>query len=476
LLRRLLDSQWTYFALAGVLLVVLVLSQFEIKMPRRPAGGIEEIHALASRDDVNVMFVLIDTLRGDRLHASGYPRETSPMMDYLASTGVRFSRVVSQSSWTKSSMASMLTGTWPRKNGVLRWNHGLSAQVQTPAEVLKQAGFRTAGIWRNGWVGNNFGFGQGFDTYLRAMPTQTPAKFQRATPSASPLLGTDEDLTVAAQEFLRTYRGERFFLYLHYMDVHQYAYDESSALFGTSYSDTYDNAIRWVDRNLAVVVKELQDLEIWNRTLIVVASDHGEGFLEHGLEGHAKTLYGEVVYVPWIIAFPFELDPGLVVEETVGNVDIWPTLYALLGIDPPHAMDGRSLVPLIEAAASGTTSAEPPRPYYSDIDRKWGRPTADPEPLVAVTLGDLRLIQPLDATLARSSEEDAAEIYDRARDPAEKEDLVAGGDGNLSPELRQALDAYLAIEPGSASWGAPPEVQLQEMELNQLRALGYVIQ
>jgi arylsulfatase A-like enzyme len=475
LLRRLLDSQWTYFGLAGVLFVVLVLTQFELKTPRRPAGGIEDIRALAQRDDVNVLFVLIDTLRGDRLHASGYPRETSPMMDYLAHTGVRFSRVVSQSSWTKSSMASMWTATWPRKNGVLRWNHALSPDARTPAEVLKEAGFRTAGIWRNGWVGSNFGFGQGFDTYLRAMPVNTPAKFKRSTPSASALQGTDEDLTVAAQEFLRTYRNNRFFLYLHYMDVHQYAYDENSALFGTGYSDTYDNAIRWVDTNLAVVVKELQDLEIWDRTLIVVASDHGEGFREHGLEGHAKTLYGEVVYVPWILAFPFELEPGLVIDETVGNVDIWPTLYALLGLEAPQAVDGRSLVPLIEAAAGGTPWSEPPRPYYSDIDRRWGRPTLDPEPLVAVTLGDVRLLQPLDETLARSSEKDPAELYDRAEDPGEKQDLVAAGDGDLPPELRQAIDAYLAIEPGSASWGKPPEVVLEEMELNQLRALGYVI-
>jgi hypothetical protein len=139
-------------------------------------------------------------------------------------------------------------------------------------------------------------------------------------------------------------------------------------------------------------------------------------------------------------------------------------------------MDGRSLVPLIEAAAGGPPSTEPPRPYFSDIDRKWGRPTVDPEPLIAVTLGDMRLIQPLDKTLARASEEDPAELYDRAQDPGEKQNLVAPGDGKLPPELRQAMDSYLALEPGSASFGKPPEVVLEEMELNQLRALGYVIQ
>src|SRR4029450_5150518 len=145
-------------------------------------------------------------------------------------------------------------------------------------------------------------------------------------------VGCDEELIPAALEFPRAYGHKRFFLYLHYMDVHQYAYDEASAKFGTSYSDVYDNSISWVDRNIGTLLHALQERDIQRKTVIVVASDHGEGFREHGLEGHAKMLYREVAEVPLIISLPFGLNPGVVVPETVANVDIWPTLLDMFGL------------------------------------------------------------------------------------------------------------------------------------------------
>src|SRR5690606_25270761 len=309
-LRRLVDAPTTWFVLAALGLAALLVTQVEIDLPPRATGGADELAALPERDDLSIVFVVIDTLRADRLHAYGYERETSPTLDYLAGTGIRFERTLAQSSWTKTSMASLWTSTWPRRHGVLRYDDALPDEVRMPAEVLRDAGFRTAGLWRNGWVAPNFGFEQGFATYLRPVPGATPERFQRKAPWAPRLQGTDEDLTEAAREFLRSFGGERFFLYLHYMDVHQYAYDEASARFGTAYSDTYDNAIHWVDHNVAALLQELADLDLWQRTIVVVTSDHGEGFREHGLEGHARTLYWEVVDVPWILALPFAIEPG----------------------------------------------------------------------------------------------------------------------------------------------------------------------
>jgi arylsulfatase A-like enzyme len=469
-IRRLLDSPWTYFGLAGVLLVVLLVTQFEVKFPPRPAGTPDEIATLASRKDVNLVWVVIDTLRADRLHCYGYSRKTSPVMDYLADTGIRFDRVISQSSWTKASMASMWTATWPQRNGVLRWSNALPEAATLPAEILRKAGFFTAGIWRNGWVAPNFGFQQGFDVYLRPLPSRTPEKFRKATPSSAGISGTDEDLTQAAREFLRTYGNKRFFLYLHYMDVHQYAYDEASAKFGTTYSDVYDNAINWVDRNVGAMVRELQDLDLEKKTVVVVSADHGEGFREHGLEGHARTLYREVAEVPFIISLPFELSPGIVVRETVANVDVWPTILAMLGLPPLPDADGQSLLPLVAAAAKGE---DPPfdRPAFAEIDRSWGRPQATPDPLVAITKGPFRAFQPTDP--AKKSK---VEYYDHTKDPWEKRNLASakeGGNDTLPPDLEDPIQAYLALAP--VQWGKPKEVQIDEMELNQLRALGYVI-
>ncbi|MDJ0864611.1 MAG: sulfatase [Myxococcota bacterium] len=469
MLRRLLDSPRTYYVLAGLVVVIAVLTQVEVTVPQeRPEGTIEDLRELRDRDDLNLVFILIDTLRADHLSSYGFERQTSPVMDYLAETGIRFEKVVSQSSWTKTSMASLWTGTWPRTNGVLRWKHGLPEEAVMPAEILSEAGFFTAGIWRNGWVATNFGFSQGFDIYLRPKPGRNPERFQRNNPSSHPLLGTDEDLTLGAQEFLRAHGHQRFFLYMHYMDIHQYAYDEISSHFGTGYSDAYDNAIHWTDRNVGEIYAGLRDRGLLEKTVLVIASDHGEGFREHGTEGHARTLYREVTHTPWIIALPFRLPEPVVVEPTVANVDIWPTLLDLLGLPPLPGADGKSLVSLIEAAGRGEPQ-EAPRAAFAQLDRAWGRPGKPEDPLVALTLGDYRLFQPLVPEKASQ-----AELYELAADPWEAENLFEPDDGGVPPEVQAELDAYLAIE--APPWGQQAEdVELDEMELNQLRALGYVI-
>jgi hypothetical protein len=218
---------------------------------------------------------------------------------------------------------------------VTRFDHAIPETAKLPAEIFAEAGFRTAGIWRNGWVAPNFGFGQGFETYVRPVATNTAGRFERRAPSVTPIFGTDEDATRAAISFLESYGRERFFLYVHYMDVHQYAYDQRAAdLARIVVSDGYDSAIHWVDRNVAALLRGLRDLGLAERTLIVIASDHGEAFMEHGSEGHARNLYREVTHVPLILALPFELERGLVVEPQVRNVDVWPTVLELVGLPP----------------------------------------------------------------------------------------------------------------------------------------------
>ena len=168
-----------------------------------------------------------------------------------------------------------------------------------PAEIFQEAGFRTAGIWRNGWIDPNFGFSQGFEIYLspRSQRRQGARLVRLENPNIS-LDGDDGDILNSAFEFLRAHGHERWFLYLHMMDVHQYAYSEDTALFGTSYSDSYDNAIRWVDSLLGHLFRGLEERGLRERTLIVFSSDHGEAFGEHGGEGHARNVYGEVTQTP----------------------------------------------------------------------------------------------------------------------------------------------------------------------------------
>jgi arylsulfatase A-like enzyme len=431
----------------------------------RPRGALEDLLALRSRGDLSVLFVLVDTLRADRTGAYGYGRDTTPNLDALAATGVRFAHHVSQSSWTKCSMASLWTGLYPVRTRVLRAYDMLSPEARTPAEVFREAGFRTAGIWRNGWIAANFGFSQGFEVYLNPRSERRrQARIERLEKPNITLEGDDGDILDSAVAFLRSHGHERFFLYLHMMDVHQYAYSEDTALFGTSYSDSYDNSIRWVDSLLGHLFTALAELGLRERTLIVFAADHGEAFGEHDGEGHARNVYGEVTQTPLILGPPFRLEPGIVVEARSENVDLWPTVLELVGLPPLPDVDGRSLVPQIVAAAKGEAPPEADGLAFAQIDRRWGQTRRAPRPLVAVNQGRWRL-------MFRAGQPKRSELYDKQEDPREGQDVAAE-----QPEVTKALNdlaiGYLKSPP--PPWGGDaPTIEIDELELNQLRALGY---
>ncbi|NRA09806.1 MAG: sulfatase [Myxococcales bacterium] len=433
-------------------------------------GSAKHVVALQNHRDINVLFVLIDTLRASRLASYGSSRETSPNIDYMASTGVRFARQLAQSSWTKCSMASLWTGRNPARTGVLRAEHALPLEAVLPAELLRDAGFRTAGIWRNGWVDSNFGFSQGFEVYERPRAGRVPATLHRKNPNIS-LDGTDADVVSAALDFLRVYGRDRWFLYIHMMDVHQYAYSLDSAIFGGDYLDIYDNSIHHTDNVLGRLLNHLAETELLKKTLVVIASDHAEAFMERGFEGHATQVYPESTEVPLVIAFPFLLDPGVAIESRTRNVDIWPTILDLLGLPELPDTDGRSLVPEILAAVRDEEMPVERPPAIAHLDRNWGQPEGSP-PLDAVALeeGGFRMVR---RHQGRDGSVVIEELFDRESDPDETLNVI-GEHPEEAERLRGLVDAYL--DPPVSPWGVEvPSVEIDEMELNQLRALGYAI-
>ena len=436
----------------------------------RPRGTLEDVLALRERSDLNVLFILVDTLRADRLGVYGYERDTSPNLDALAASGVRFAKQVSQSSWTKCSMASLWTGLYPARTRVLRSPDVVSPEAVMPAEIFREAGFRTAGIWRNGWIDPNFGFSQGFEIYLSPRSERRRANRQRRRDNPNITLdGDDGDILSSAFEFLRAHRHERWFLYLHMMDVHQYLYSEETALFGTSYSDSYDNSIRWVDSLLGRLFRGLEEFGLRENTLVVFSSDHGEAFGEHGGEGHARNVYGEVTQTPLILSFPFRLDPGIVVEARSENVDLWPTVLDILGLPALPDADGRSMLPEIVAAARGETPAEGEDDgvAFAQIDQAWGRTKEVPRPMVAVNQGRWRL-------MFRAGAPQRTELYDKLADPREQRN-IAQQQPEVTERLKERAIAYLKSPP--PPWGEDtPSVEIDEMQMNQLRALGYGVQ
>lgn len=464
-----LSQRWPWLTAAALVVAVYLASELvEVRIgDPRPIGTADDIVALKERDDVNVMFILIDTLRSDRLGAYGHDRDTSPNLDVIARNGVRFARQLSQSSWTKASTASLWTGLSPTRTGVTRFNDRVSDDARMPAEVFQEAGFRTAGLYRNGWVSPYFGFAQGFEVYDRP----TPRNADRRVFAENPTViggGTDQAVTDAATEFLRVHGKERFFLYMHLMDVHEYLYDQDSALFGTDYSSIYDNSIHWVDSVLGPFFVHLADEGYLENTLIVITSDHGEAFSERGLEGHARFVYKESTEVPLILSFPFRFEPGITVETRTSNLDIWPTVLDLLGLPPlGEDIDGVSRVPEIIGAARGEPLPEDMAPNFAHLDRHWGQRNRKGRPTIQVAEGDLRYIRVPDGR--RQSEE----LFDASGDPAELRNVARERREDLE-RLRAIGTAYL--ENTASPWGERADpLEMDEMQLNQLRALGYAI-
>ncbi len=467
--KRLFEKRWPWRVAAGAIVLAFLSTFIEIRLPGhrdpRPLGSADDIGRLRERTDLNVLFILIDMLRADRLGSYGHRRDTSPGLDRLASTGVRFAHQLAQASWTKASMASLWTGLYPARTGVTRYNHVIPEVAELPAEVLSKAGLQTVGIYRNGWVAPTFGFAQGFDVYKRPAMRPLPATVKLANPTLTDQ-DTDDGAIDAALEFLRIAGRKRWFLYLHLMDVHQYLYDRDSALFGSGHADIYDNSIRHTDSLIEVLVDSLSEAGYRENTLIVVAADHGEAFGERGFDGHAREVYRETTEVPFLLSFPFRLEPGITVSSRTRNVDIWPTVLDLLGLAPPDgAADGRSLVPEIEALARGEVVADTAPTAIAHLDQTWGRPELEPRQTVAVDEDERRYVrveQPGGAV---------EQLFDRRDDPRKLRDR-ATEDPETLERLRQIADRYLEERP---AWGDAPTREIEELELNQLRALGYQI-
>jgi arylsulfatase A-like enzyme len=368
-------------------------------------------------------------------------------------------------------MASLWSGLTPQHVGVTRFNHTVPGDIRMPAEILSEAGFKTIGLFRNGWVNGYFGFDQGFEKYYRPLGSSYDPRVQRLRPNAQ-AMATDQDVVADAIEFLRIHgTRSRWFLYLHLMDLHEYTYDAESALFGSSISDLYDNSLRRTDWVLSTLYDYLVHLGLEKKTIIVLLSDHGEAFGERGFEGHAREVFPETTETPLILSLPFALPEPVVVRTRTDNLDVWPTLLALLGLPDQGAIDGRSRVPEILAAAGGrqappaevpATEAPEEEPVsIAFLDENWGSTEFEAELAVSIIEGPYRYVTGTSAGGGRFevllSIEDGQRVDRAAAEPKVLERLRATAKQQMVAKPRFQSDV----------------IELDEMQLDQLRALGY---
>ncbi len=418
---------------------------------------------LGALERPNLVLIVVDTLRADFTSPYGFEGDSSPELAAWAERGVLFEHARAQSSWTKISMASLMTSLWPRSHGIRDAQDGLAESAVTLAEALRDGGYATYAVQTNGWLHQSFGFHQGFDRYMFPRAGGHPGLGQ-----ASLWPHADRVYEEAVRLLEALDRRGPFFLYLHFMDVHEYAAPPAFKTFGTDDRAAYLGAIRWVDDSVRRVREKLAATGQLGRTVLVFAADHGETFGEHGIHGHARNVLTPVVWVPLVLRFPFPVEP-LRVATQVRNVDLAPTLLELAGLPLPPSFEGRSLVPLLTGAAS-----EPDRPSYAALGVPLFR---DSSVQHAVSDGAWTYARnasaPEDALLGyehRAVAPGAEFLFDRSVDPGENVNLVTRQPA-VAAHLRGLLDRHLAeTRAGVVEKG----VRIDPEIADRLRAMGYL--
>jgi arylsulfatase A-like enzyme len=335
----------------------------DLKLDRSP----EDVHFVpvpaSVPADATILLITIDTLRADHLGAYGYSRPTTPAIDALAAESTVFDNSFSHAPSTRYSMPAIITGRYPSQvawgpdQPPPLWWPAIAPANTTIAEILKARGFFTGAILNLDYFEPNRGFTQGFDTYDDSNERlhhslNDPAK-SRGSSSRE-----QADSTIA---WLDQHGSQRFFLWTHYYDPH-FEYEKHDGFdFGDADVDRYDSEIRYTDEHLGRVFTELKRLGLWDKTIIVIVSDHGEGFHEHGeKEPHGYDLYAAQTKVPLIIRVP-----GLAPHRAtmpVGHVDLLPTLANLAGAEPNDEMLGRSLVDVLSGE-----HVDDDRPVFQEV-------------------------------------------------------------------------------------------------------------
>jgi arylsulfatase A-like enzyme len=419
-----------------------------------------------------IVLISIDTLRADHLGIYGHRRNTSPNLDALASKGTVFEDVSTTAPWTLPAHSSMLTGFYPEQTRARTGQEVLGEDIPTIAETLLSAGYRTTGVGNVTWLHPKFGLNRGFEKWEFLPADESPK-------------GAAGLITDFGMEFLEQNEGERCFLFLHYFDVHspflsQPAFEraflppdfrKSSRITGATFQlglagqgkivlseqeredveKLYDAGILQLDSHLARLFRFIDERFGFDDTLVIVTSDHGDAFFEHGKFSHGQNQYQEVLHVPLILRGG-SVPNGLRVDAPTSIVDIAPTLLAAVGVVPKMAGPGVDLGRHWEAPAL----ARDERVLYSQ-----SAPGPDEDVIRMVRRGHLKLIT--------NRETGRRELYDLAADPTEHKDLSEARP-KLADELSALMDQFF-VRPDE---DPPNTLELDPEMVERLRKLGYI--
>ena len=385
----------------------------------------------------HVVLISLDTCRADHLSCYGYARPTTPNIDALAKKGYLFSNTITPIPLTLPAHTSMLTGTIPPHHGKHENKDPyFDPSHVTLAQLLKTKGYITGGFVGSQIMNGSFGLSRGFDTY--------DDRFDQSERRA-------EEVNRAAFEWLEKQKDSPVFLFLHYYDPHD-DYDPPEPFATTFKESLYAGEIAYTDHCIGEVFAKLKSLGMYESSLIIVTSDHGEMLGEHGEITHMYFIYQSAMMVPFVCKLPGS-NAAQRIDDLASIIDIVPTVCDLLDIDPPAGIQGKNL--------AGYFSNTPPRSGTRVLYCESLYPTKyEANSLLGLMSKRWKYIQ-----TTRS------ELYDLQEDPGEQTNLV-----NAQPHRARILKERLAqileqtVRPEKTREEAPLDAEV----LKHLRSLGYI--
>ncbi len=447
---KLLSSPMRYFR--GFLLLISLLPHPLAGDNRKPGN-----QAPAGRSQPkNIILITLDTTRADRMGFLGSSRGLTPNLDALASKGVVFTRAYAQVPLTTPSHAVLLTGTYPQFNHVRALGSTLTDNLPDMPETLHEHGYRTAAFIgamildpRNRMA---LGFNRGFEVYDGNFHTRKRGESR---------YGSEErragEVVASALKWLRRRKPGPFFMWLHFYDPHD-PYDPPSPFKEKYASAPYDGEIAYTDSVLGEFFKALRDQNLYDNCLIAIGADHGEAFGEHGEERHGVLLYDETIHVPLLIKMPSAEFAGVRVESRVGLVDVAPTLLQAVSIGVSPAMQGKSLLTLIQAGKEGKQrpAGETDRAIYSESD--YAHQNLGWSELHSWRAGKYLYVRA-----------PKRELYEQTSDPGAVKNLASS-----AVAVADTLDAQLSSFLEKTSDAPKAAGKLDPAQMEKLRALGYM--
>ncbi len=424
---------------ASLAVLILAALAYRALRPTQPAGA-----GPSNATAPNLLLVIVDTLRADRVGAYGYGRAQTPVIDRLAQGGVLIEDAVVQVPQTRPSHVSIFTGLLPYEHGIRdNFSPPLAASHPTLATRLRERGYATGAFIGAYPVSRDSGLDRGFDVYDDPFGG-APGGGVRLETSARPAAPVVD----AALAWLQGRPARPFFAWVHLFDPHS-PYEAPSPYRERFTDSPYDGEVAYADAQLGRLVEWLERSGEAGRTLVVLTSDHGEGLGDHGEEEHQLFVYDSTLHVPLVLAWPGRLPQGRRVGGQFRSVDLLPTLLDLMG-QPAPATSGASRAPQLTRAERLPDNESYAESLFGQLHFGWA-------PLRALRGEGFKYI---DAP--------RAELYDLAVDPGETRNLLDER-GAVASAMRERLRGFDRAGPATTAAGTPDPDAAE-----RLAALGYV--